>query len=132
MSVKWKYKIDLRSDKVLKSIEKEIGTNLPKEFVEFITENNAASPDKNCVIINGVERVFEAVLSFNEKESDAFTYSAARKAISTKGIIPFAVDPFGNCFCYSVDNKTIVFYLHEEKSIVESKLSLAKLVKELH
>ncbi len=132
MSMNWNYKIDLKDEKVFNTIESEYSCKFPTDLKKFIIEHNAATPDANCVDINGIERVYDETLSYNQEETDASTFTSASKAVGSHLYIPFAKDPFGNYFCYSVKTKTIAFYSHEEQEVDDTDLSLKEFIDSLH
>ena len=128
----WNFKIELESKNVFDEISEKYDIDIPEELREFIIENNAASPDANCVNINGVERVYSETLSFNMEETEATTFVSVMSAINDQNYIPFALDPFGNVFCYSVEDKTISFYDHESDAIEDTNVSLTDFLDSLH
>ena len=128
----WNFKIELESKNVFDEISEKYDIDIPEELREFIIENNAASPDANCVNINGVERVYSETLSFNMEETEATTFISVMDAINDQNYIPFALDPFGNVFCYSVEDKTISFYDHESDDIEDTNVSLTDFLDSLH
>ena len=132
MSVKWSFKIDLNDNMTWERVEKATGESMPKDLKTFIEDNNAASPDKSCITINKDERVVDSILSFNEKESEAATFKSAYKSVGKKQMIPFAIDPFGNYFCYSLKTNKIVFYHQEGSVLEETNYSLKKFVDSLY
>ena len=69
---------------------------------------------------------------FNEKEVDAMTFISAFQAINDNSFIPFAIDPFGNFYCFSLKNHTIVYYEHEEKNVTETEYSVEQFVESLY
>lgn len=132
MSNIWRFKIELKQEDVFDKIQERIGKKFPDELRNFIIKYNAASPDENCIVINGVERVVNTVLSFNEIDTEAITYMSVAKVINKKSLIPFAADPFGNYFCYSLEKKEVVFFNHEEQTFEESGDSLQEFVNKLY
>ena len=132
MSTNWNYKIDLKDDNVFNTIAKEYDCEFPEDLKDFIIERNATTPDANCVDINGIERVYDETLSFNEKETEASTFASASEAVENHLYIPFAKDPFGNYFCYSIESNTISFYSHEEQEMDDTDLSLEEFIDALH
>lgn len=132
MRNKWKYKIELRDKDTFKRLSEEYNLIIPADLKEFVRKNNAAVPVANCVLVNGIERVYAETLSFNYKEEDATTVYSIIKIINNQNYIPFALDPFGNVFCYSVKTSTISFFDHEEKNIYETKMSLKVFVESLY
>ena len=90
---KWKYKIDISCNGVFGEIEKKYGIKFSDELKAFITEYNAATPEKHRFMVGTTERVFGAVLSVNKGETDTDSIYTALDVINDKDIIPFAIDP---------------------------------------
>lgn len=131
MSIVWSYKIDFKNPVLFDKL-KMYGINIPDELRTFICNYNGASPDKNHIEINGKERVFDSVLSFNENDVDVATFKAAYQAIDSDEYIPFAIDPFGNHFCYSIKTRKIAFYEHEEEVFDQTNYSLDEFLEHLY
>lgn len=132
MSNKWRFKIDLKDEEIFRRIEKVIGKEVPEEIKIFVKNYNAASPDLNCVIINGRERIVDSVLSFNCDETEAITFQSAFNAINNDSWIPFAADPFGNYFCYSLETNVVGYFEHEEQKIDKTGYTLKEFVQKLY
>ena len=128
----WNFKIELKTTDVFDKLSDDYGFDFPSDLQKFIIENNGASPEDDCVDINGVERVYDETLSFNETEEEATTVFDVMKSIDNNEYVPFARDPFGNYYCYSIENGTISFYDHEEAEIENTSLSLEDFIKSLH
>ena len=107
MDITWKYKIEVKDPDIFNKIEKTQGVKFPEELKDFILKNNGATPSKYNFMLGADEKVLGAVLSFNENEKD------------TDNLMPFAIDPFGNYICYTLNSKEIVFWDHEN-NITES------------
>lgn len=131
MSNNWRFKIDLKMAD-LNKISEIIGIEIPIDLKEFIIKFNAASPEKDCINVNGIERIVDAVLSFNLEESEATTFLSVFKSMDNKQWIPFAIDPFGNYFCYSLVKNNISFWEHEENRMIETTHSLDEFVEMLY
>lgn len=132
MSIKWKYKVELRTKKAFEKVEKKISTPIPEELKILIQEANGASPDKKNIKVKGVERVFGSVLSFNENEQEADDIYTALLSIQNKKLIPFGIDPFGNYFCISGDTHSVVFWNHEENNVIDTGQKLADFLNDLY
>lgn len=132
MENNWKYKIDLKTNGVFDSISKKYGISFPEELKQFIIERNAASPDNDCVDINGVEHVYTETLSFNENDTEGTLVFPIMDLFDVKKVIPFARDPFGNYFCFSLEKGTIIYYEHEEQTYEDSGLNLSEFLQNLH
>ena len=128
MENKWNFKIDLKNTDVFDKLKTHYGIDIPNELKSFIVEANASYPEKNLIMINGVERVFEAVLSYNEDETEAVSVFDLIKNDEFKNTIPFGLDPFGNIFCYSLKENKVYFYDHEESNFEETNYSLPQFI----
>ena len=69
--MKWKYVIDLSDADVFSKIEEQYNIIIPSELKNFIKKTNAGTPENDCIMLDGEERVFCAVFSFNEDENEA-------------------------------------------------------------
>ena len=114
MNNNWKYKIDLKDESVFDVLATTCNALFPQDLRSFIIEHNAACPEKNRILIDNSERIFETVLSFNKYEAEATSVFAMIGDDSFNGLIPFGLDPFGNVFCYSVSDGIVVYWEHEE------------------
>lgn len=118
-NVVWKYvQRGIRLDEVRK-VEEEIGVRFPADYVKCVLENDGGHPQPNEVKLpSGHEVVFGVLLSFAEDEVDSLieSYRILEERLPT-GVVPFADDPGGNCFCFDFsqdrDNPSIVFWYHE-------------------
>lgn len=128
----WNYKIELKDDKAFEKLSQFYGTDIPEDLKEFIVEANASNPEKNLIDINGSERVFETVLSFNEGEEEATSVFDLIDDKSSELSIPFGIDPFGNLFYYSLTTNKILFYNHEEDKFEDTNYSLSDFLSGLY
>ena len=123
MKIEWKYKIELNDLKVFDEIESKIGFIIPDSLRNIIINHNAASPNPSSIMIEGQERVFGAILSYNKNEEEADDVFTALEVIGTNSNeLPFGIDPFGNYFCYSNLTKTITYWMHEENKFLDSNI----------
>lgn len=129
--MEWLFKIELKDQKVFEDIEKKKNIEFPDDLKQFIIDYNGASPRQRKIDINGRQRIYNNTLSFNENENEATTYNDF-DGIIEGDYIPFAMDPFGNAYLYSLSNKKVAFYDHEEDDIEESDFSLHDLIENLH
>lgn len=132
MSTTWKYKIDLEDSSVFEEIEKKRGILFPEELKAFIRDTNAATPSNYNFMVGNNERVLGAILSFNHEEIDVDSVFPALSSIDDKNLIPFGIDPFGNYICYSLEDKTIVFWEHENGNITSTNTSLTDYIESLY
>lgn len=132
MDIKWKYKIDLTDQNVFAEIEQERNITFPNELKEFITQANAATPEKYNFMVGNTEKAFGAVLSFNRNEPDTDSAFTALAVIPDTNLIPFGIDPFGNYICYSLCDQKIVFWDHETNEILAVSSSLSSFLASLY
>ena len=132
MNNKWDFKIELKDYSVFDKLATHYDASIPEEIKVFIIFANASNPESNLIDINGVERVFETVLSFNENEPEAVSVFSIIKNDSNKAAIPFGLDPFGNVFYYSFTDRTIQFYDHEEERYDKTNYSLSQFLSKLY
>ena len=132
MDNNWKYKIELSNDRVFDELSERYHVRFPDDLRSFIVDNNAAYPEKKLINIDHNERVFESVLSFNEKEDDAASVFSIIDHTFIKTAIPFGLDPFGNVFYYSLVSSKILFWEHEEDRFDHSEYTLQEFIDNLH
>ena len=132
MSNKWLFKIELKDKTIFKKYERDYNIIFPSELEAFVLNNNASSPEQNAVDFNGVERIYDETLSFNLCDEEASTFNSAMKAVNCEDCLPFAKDPFGDYFCYNLENETVSFYNHEEDRIEKSDIGFHQFIEMLH
>lgn len=130
MNLIWKYKSELLNENVFEEITQNYGLIVPEELKTLIKEANGATPDKTKVVIGNKERVFGALLSFNEGDPDD-VYTVL-DSIEYKSFIPFGVDSFGNYYCYHVKKHEVYFWDHEENRMERSGYNLKEFLENLH
>lgn len=124
MIIEWKYRIALKSDAVFETVKSVVGKRIPAELKKFIGEHNAATPSIYRFMDGTSERVFGAVLDFNEDESDTDSVFTAIKVLNNRRFLPFGIDPFGNYICMDMVDKSIVLWDHETGSYNNVAVSL--------
>lgn len=128
----WKYKIDVTNQNVFSDIEKKYGVMISEELRALILTANAATPSKYNFMLGTTERVVGAILSFNEGETDTDTVYAALSIMEDKSLVPFAIDPFGNYFCYSNKDNKVVFWDHETNGVSSTDKGLSEFLNSLY
>lgn len=111
--MEWKYKIPLKDASIFATIEQERNGKIPEELKSFVQEHNAATPSVIRFPVGNEERIFGAVLSFNQDDYDVDTVFSALRAVSDKELLPFGIDPFGNYVCCCLKNHEVLFWNHE-------------------
>lgn len=132
MNIIWKYKINIKNEDIFNEIENERGIVFPKELKDFILKRNASTPSKYHFMLGVVEKVLGAVLSFNRDETDTDTVFSAFTAIEDTNLIPFAIDPFGNYICYTLNDSKIVFWDHETDAVTSTHKGLHEFLESLY
>jgi hypothetical protein len=123
-----KYVKQLKDENSISIFAKNNGVDFPEEFIEFVKKNNGGRPVKNEVVLtNGSEKVVNSFLSFNDEDKE--NVYKARRWVSNKNLIPFANDPAGNYYCL-LDGK-VVFYFHEDDSVVDVAESFGTFLEKL-
>lgn len=131
MDIEWKYKIDL-VDNALSEMSNKYQVIIPDDLKNLLKIANAATPSKTRFMLKVDEKVFGAVLSFNQNEKEADSFESAMNIGFEKNIVPFGIDPFGNYICYNTDNGSIMFFDHEEDNLVEIASTLEEFLNKLY
>ncbi len=132
MNNTWKYVVELTDEDAIQKVESVTDVKAPEGFEKFIRMTNGGSPTKKLVNIGNSEKVIGAVLSFNKNDKNTEDVYLALKILNRKNLIPFAIDPFGNFFCYSGESQTVVFWNHEDDALVDSEMSFKVFINSLH
>jgi cell wall assembly regulator SMI1 len=117
-TIDWKW-VEEGAEKVdIKRIESKFNTTLPKDYVDLALKFNAGSPKQKYLKINSdKEYVFNALLNLMEggdEPSLLETFNNIQDRLPDN-IIPFGSDPFGNMFCFNLNDNppTVCFWDHE-------------------
>lgn len=132
MSIKWKYKIELKEENVFDEIEEMRNITIPKKIKDFINIANAATPSLDKITIKNTEKVIGAILTFNKDDKDVDSVFTALQCINNKDLLPLAIDPAGAYFCYSLSEKCIVYYDNEEEIYYYTSYNLDGFINGLH
>ena len=124
MDIKWSFKIELADEKVFQKIEKVRQIVIPAELTNLVKEANAASPSKNKLLLGTTEKIFGAMLSFNENEADSDSVYTALAVIKDNTLLPFGIDPFGNYFCWDSKSNFVVFWDLETDEVTSTSMNL--------
>lgn len=114
-SISWKYEKPTTIDKIT-YFEKCHLWMFPDSFVDLCTKHNGGKPSKifcySYINNEKHERAIKRFLSFNEEDKENIWAITFNHLSDGHKEIPFAIDMFGNLFCFDSDFK-IVFYNHE-------------------
>ena len=137
MALTWKFKKEIEDLSIFDKIGEMYGISFPEDLKKFIMEANSAIPSKKLftVTAGGAERVYGQTLYFASEKKPGTTRAlmiiSGIEAVE-KGVIPFAVDPFGNCIGYSVTDGKVVFYDHECDEVESTGKSLSEFINSLY
>lgn len=129
-NLEWKYADDPITEEIVGKIGQAMGIKFPKNYIECVKVNHGANVVPYCFDVEGIERVFGSLLSFDEGSSDYIVtdYDNYRATLSN-GVIPFGIDPAGNLICFDYknhnENLIVIFWEHEgvweKEELIESE-----------
>lgn len=126
----WKYTYNKISIDDVKETLKSTGFDFPIDYIECVAINNGGHVEPMLFDVEGIERVFGSLLSFNP-ESEEFileTYDEYKEVLPSE-LFPIGVDPAGNLICFDFrdhgDQPRVVFWEHEgaweKEALMESE-----------
>ncbi|MBM7647504.1 hypothetical protein JOC78_000425 [Bacillus ectoiniformans] len=114
----WKYADDPVTGELIEKVGESLGVKFPHDYIECAKVNHGANVIPYRFDVEGIERAFGTLLSYDEESSDNLVeeYGNYRNTLPND-IIPFGVDPAGNLICFdykgNTEEPTIVFWYHE-------------------
>lgn len=117
--LEWKYADNPVTEEIVKKIGQSMGIKFPKDYIDCVKVNHGANVIPYCFDVEGIERVFGSLLSFDEESSDYIVkdYNNYRATLPN-GVVPFGIDPAGNLICFDYKNHEedpiVVFWEHED------------------
>lgn len=130
MNITWKRGSHI-DESVINEVETTFGISLPDDYKKVIADNNNARPSISTFNTEvSKEHVFKKLLSL--KNEDIENVYKAKKILSTvdESLFPFANDPAGNLIC--LKNGTVVYWLHEDDSILKVANSFTEFLSSLY
>lgn len=135
----WKYTYNQISTDDVKEILKSTGFDFPLDYIECVAMNNGGHVEPMLFDVEGIERVFGSLLSFNH-ESEGFILETNNEYKDTfpSELFPIGIDPGGNLICFDYknheENPIVVFWKHEgaweKEALMESEGITAEQAKE--
>ncbi|EOP53429.1 SMI1/KNR4 family protein [Bacillus pseudomycoides] len=126
----WKYTYNQISTDDVKEILKGTGFDFPLDYIECVAMNNGGHVEQMLFDVEGIERVFGSLLSFNH-ESEEFILETNNEYKDTfpSELFPIGIDPGGNLICFDYknheENPIVVFWEHEgaweKEALMESE-----------
>lgn len=111
----WKYEKPTSRTNITR-FEKSYQIIFPDSFISLCLMHNGGKPEKRfCYSYHDdkkIERIIRKFLSFNEEDRENIWSYSFNHLSDGHSEIPFAIDVFGNLFCFDKNFK-IVFYNHE-------------------
>ncbi|HDR7871966.1 MULTISPECIES: SMI1/KNR4 family protein [Bacillus] len=116
--IEWKYADDSVTEEFIRKIGGLMGIKFPKDYIDCAKENHGANVMPYCMDVEGIERVFGSLLSFDKESSDYIVNDYYNyRATLPNCVVPFGVDPAGNLICFDYkeheENPIVVFWEHE-------------------
>ena len=127
MNITWKRGSHI-DESIIKEVETTFNISLPEDYKKVIAENNNARPSISTFDTEvSKEHVFKKLT----KDHIQNVYKA-KKVLSTvdDSLFPFANDPAGNLIC--LKNGTVVYWLHEDDSILKVANSFTEFLSSLY
>lgn len=121
------------NEKEFNNFEKELGVNLPTEYIKFLEKNNGGIPELNIVELQNEEIKSFSVTDFfgvnNVKINDLKSQYETYKERIPSGNIPICRVEGGNIVCLNIDNGSISLWDHDTELMNEDVLSTNSLLK---
>jgi hypothetical protein len=102
------------SAKQVEAAGDKLGTRLPRDYKSFLLRHNGGRPEPAC-IVNAVVSMFYSINAKN-KVHDLLANVRRMRRTLPDGVIPIAVDTFGNEICLALKGKNrgkVYFWDHE-------------------
>ncbi|WP_047984683.1 SMI1/KNR4 family protein [Ornithinibacillus californiensis] len=120
------------NEREFNNFQKELGVNLPKEYIKFLEKNNGGIPESNIVLLQNKEIKSFSVTDFfgvnkmniNDLKSQYIIY----KERIPSGNIPICRVEGGNIVCLNIDNGLISLWDHDTELMNENLLSTNSLI----
>lgn len=116
MKVVWHYGESI-TDEEYEQLQSNLKVVLPDDFYQVVKEHNKGRPAPNVFKSSAGELVVDRLLDVKTSGSESIWAFRDIPKGSTR-LVPFALDPFGNLFCFSVENGKAgaVWFYNQESS----------------
>lgn len=132
--MEWKRIKNLDDKSCLEKFQKEFGIEIPISLKHLILHYNGARPSEKLIKLeNGNVLEVKMLLSYNEEDTENIydCIEFFKKKYNNK-ILPFATEPSGNYFCMNLEDYSIIYWIHEEDSIIKVSNSLKQFLQRLY
>ncbi|PEJ35496.1 SMI1/KNR4 family protein [Bacillus pseudomycoides] len=138
--IKWEYIDNKITVEEVLSVMKEINYDIPKDYAVCVAENNGGVAKPSLFDVEGVERVFGSLLSYDKNDVEFIlkVYDNYKDTLP-KELLPIGFDPAGNLICFDYknheENPIVVFWEHEgaweKEELMESEGMTAEEAEEI-
>lgn len=137
MILKWKYTDEPIDVAVINEVEGLLNIKFPDDYIRVALENHGGSVTPECIDVDGVERVFGGLFSFDKESLENLVEHCKLYSEHTKlGYIPFGRDPGGNNFYFDFNESNeapiIVFWNHETDTFSKIASTFTEFLSLLH
>ncbi len=130
--VSWRRRGTTVSETEIMKVQKYLNIDFPADFMEVALEYHGSSVKPYCIEVNESEKVLGALLSFSNQRSENFIniFDSLKERLADR-IIPFAISPGGDFFCFDYRGGTRpnIIYLEHESLISEDDYTEEQLQK---
>ncbi len=115
--MEWKWSKQV-SKAQIEEVEKKLNFKFPLDFIEDVLIYNGGRPEsKTFLLSNGIEIVFNNLLSFNEEKGEYIVSYNNFESKHKESFIAIALDPFGNYIGYDKSSNKLMFLNHETDNL---------------
>lgn len=137
MNLKWEFMDEAVDETVVSEVEGLLNIKFPGDYIKIAKVNHGASVSPECIHVDGEERVFGGLLSFDNDSLENIVEHCKLYDEHTKlGYIAFGRDPGGNNFYFDYkknkENPSIVFWNHEMDTFSEIATTFTEFLSLLH
>lgn len=112
----------------LQNLEEALEVKFTQQFKDMFVKYSGGMPEPNCFTINGKEKVFGGLLTFDSESNDSIIKTYMRNGTRIlSGLVPFAFEPSGDYIClnyvYTVkENEPSITYFYHEQACDKNQL----------
>ncbi len=115
------------------NLQKELGVNLPIDYIKFLQKSNGGIPELNIVELENEEIKSFSVTEFfginNVKINDLKSQYICYNERIPRSNLPICRVEGGNIICLNIDNGLISLWGHDSELLNENVMSIKSLIK---